>query len=87
MLTGNGGLLGREAGVISDERWSAFNETRTTMADVMGRLRSLVLSPQVTKFFFFYNSVNCCLFHVFCQGWAAHGVRVQRDGIMRRSVI
>lgn len=53
---------GREAGVISDERWSAFNETRTTMADATKRLKSLVFSPQ---------------------GWAAHGVRVQRDGILR----
>lgn len=53
---------GREAGVISDERWSVFNETRTTMADATKRLKSLVFSPQ---------------------GWAAHGVRVQRDGILR----
>ena len=50
MLTGNGGLLGRKAGVISDERWSAFNKTRTTMADATERLKSLVLSPQVMKF-------------------------------------
>lgn len=57
-LTGKG----REAGVISDERWSAFDETRTTMADATERLKSLVLSPQ---------------------SWAAHGVRVQRDGILR----
>ena len=66
MLTGNGGLLGREVGVISDERWSAFNETRTTMADATERLKSLVLSPQVTKFS--YNSVNCCSFYVFLPG-------------------
>ncbi|KIJ98559.1 hypothetical protein K443DRAFT_627723 [Laccaria amethystina LaAM-08-1] len=53
---------GREAGVISDERWSAFNQTRATMADATERLKSLVLSPQ---------------------GWAVHGIRVQRDGILR----
>jgi hypothetical protein len=52
--------------VISDERWSAFNETRATMADVTERLKALVLSPQVTKFS--YNSVNCCSFHVLLQG-------------------
>ena len=66
MLTGNGGLLGREAGVISDERWSAFNKTRTTMTDATARLKSFVLSPQVTKFS--YNSVNCCSFYVFLTG-------------------
>ncbi|VDB98173.1 unnamed protein product [Peniophora sp. CBMAI 1063] len=54
--------LGYLAGVVSDERLSAFRQTRDEMAHTIELLRKESLSPQ---------------------GWDAHGIHLQRDGIKR----
>ncbi|KAL0948301.1 hypothetical protein HGRIS_010893 [Hohenbuehelia grisea] len=53
---------GREAGVVSDDRWAIFEQTKRTMKDTTELMKSVSLSPQ---------------------GWGAHGITVQRDGILR----
>ncbi|KIM44194.1 hypothetical protein M413DRAFT_443223 [Hebeloma cylindrosporum] len=53
---------GRLAGVISDDRWSRFDQTRNMMVETRKLLESISLSPQ---------------------GWAAHDIAVQNDGIRR----
>ncbi|KXN81258.1 tRNA uridine 5-carboxymethylaminomethyl modification enzyme MnmG [Leucoagaricus sp. SymC.cos] len=37
---------GREAGVVSDDRWAIFQKTRGEIEDAIGLLESVVLSPQ-----------------------------------------
>lgn len=54
--------LGYLTGVVSDERLSAFRQTRDEMAHALSILQKTSLSPQ---------------------GWDAHGIHLQRDGIKR----
>jgi len=39
--------LGREVGVVSDERWDVFQKTESEIEDAVAVLKSVALSPQV----------------------------------------
>lgn len=51
--------IGRDAGVISDERWASHGETKNIISHVGHLLRSHSLSPQVSRSrFFFVGGMN-----------------------------
>jgi tRNA U34 5-carboxymethylaminomethyl modifying enzyme MnmG/GidA len=43
-------VIGRTAGIVSDERWSAFQKTKTEIEEVLTLLKSVALSPQVASY-------------------------------------
>jgi hypothetical protein len=50
-ITYNVEYAGRDAGVIFDERWAAFQKTKAAITHVGELLRSCLLSPQASSCF------------------------------------
>lgn len=49
--------VGYEAGVVSEQRWQAFQQTRHTMQDLLKLLHSTSLNPQVRTHFAFRSQL------------------------------
>lgn len=69
--------------MVSDDRWFAFQKTKSEIEDAVTLLKSVAMSPQVTlidpPFLRNYSESS--------QKWNSYGFAVQKDGIVRRYAV